>query len=442
MIRSLLSIILITQLTFGCKESMQPISDQELVDAWLEMALHITKTTPANSPTFASRCFGYFGLTMYESVVHSTSDHQSLSLVLKDLQDLSIPRKNLQINWQVSLNAAQAEILRSIYIQTSDENKERINQLESEIEKRITHTTDDSNILQSKQYGKSVAQAIFEWSNNDGGHRGYLNNFDKSLVLPECQGCWAPPLFAQSFSHHPLHPHWGKNRVFALSNDTLVTPYMIPYDTLPNSKYYQEMLAVYNKGNELSMEEKQTAIWWSDDPDSTFTPPGHSIFLMKNALKAQNLPLIESAKIYAAVGMGLADAYIKCWQWKYHYFSERPNTYINRYIDERWESFWPDPPFPAFPSGHAIQGSVAAEILQHFFGPNYVFLDDAHHGRYWDEVREVNFVSRRFTSFRAMAEQCAASRFLGGIHTPQDNRVGIEQGQIIGQNILNLPWKK
>ena len=34
------------------------------------------------------------------------------------------------------------------------------------------------------------------------------------------------------------------------------------------------------------------------------------------------------------------------------------------------------------------------------------------------------------------------SRFYGGIHTPQDNEVGLEQGTIIGKNIINLNWKK
>jgi hypothetical protein len=430
-------------LCVGCKKVTPPLSDQDLIASWLDLTLHITKTTPANSPTFASRCFGYFGLTMYESVVHGSETHNSLNGSLKDLVDLPLPKADQKLNWHLSLNAAQAEILRLVYIQTSDANKQSIDLLEKENEERIVSDTLDQHAIDnSKDFGKSIAQAIFEWSKTDGGHRGYLKNFDKKLKLPEFLGCWAPPLYAQSFSHHPLHPHWGKNRVFVSVNDSLPLPQIIPFDTMVGSPYYNEMYAVYEKGKQLTMEEKQTAIWWADDPDSTFTPPGHSVFLMKNALVKEKKNIFESAEIYGAVGMGLSDAYIKCWQWKYHYFSERPNTYINKYIDERYESFWPDPPFPSFPSGHAIQGSVAAKILSHYFGDNYSFTDQAHEGRYWDEIREVDFVGRNFNSFMEMSEQCANSRFLGGIHMPQDNRTGIEQGQIIGKNILDLPWKK
>jgi PAP2 superfamily len=427
----------------SCKKEIVPISDQELIESWLDMALHITKFTPSNSPTFASRCFGYFGLTMYESVVGGMEDHQSLSGALSGLETLPKVSQNTDYSWQLSLNTAQAEILRSIYIQTSDSNKQKIDSLEKANEARIISNIKDKNIVNSsKSFGHNVAKTVFDWSTKDGGHRGYLKNFDKKMVTKECLGCWAPALFSQSFSHFPLHPYWGENRLFVPTNDTLPIPYKIPFDTLSTSPYYLEMMEIYNKGNTLTLEEKQTAIWWSDDPDSTYTPPGHSVFLLKNALRDQKKDIFESAKIYAAVGMGLADAYVKCWKWKYHYFSERPNAYINKYIDQRWESFWPDPPFPAFPSGHAIQGSVAAQILTHFFGESYAFDDTIHEGRYWDDIREVEFVSRKFTTFKAMADQCANSRFLGGIHMPQDNKAGIEQGEIIGNNVLNLPWKK
>ena len=68
-------------------------------------------------------------------------------------------------------------------------------------------------------------------------------------------------------------------------------------------------------------------------------------------------------------------------EWKYHFFSERANTYIPKFIDAEWESFWPDPPFPAFPSGHAIQAAAAATVLEDTFGEQFVFTDRAHEGR-------------------------------------------------------------
>jgi hypothetical protein len=410
---------------------------------WAMLALHVTKTTPANSPTYAARCFGYIGLTMYESVVAGFPAYNSLAGQLNALSPLPAAEADKNYDWRLALNAGQAAILKNIYHQTSDENKAKIDSLEQVILKNISAQIKDKTlIVNSIAHGRAVASQIFEWSKTDGGHRGYLRNFDKTLVHPERPGAWKPALFAQSFSHHPLHPHWGKNRTFLAENAALETPPMIPFDTLKNSPYYQQMLAVYEKNNTLTQPEKETAIWWADDPDSTFTPPGHSFYLATLVIEQKKPSLIECAAAYAHLGMALSDAYVACWKWKYHYFSERPNTYITQYIDQRWESFWPDPPFPAFPSGHAIQGGAAATVLTHLFGENYAFHDHSHTGRWPDEVRNTAFVGRSFKSFWEMAEQCANSRFLGGIHTAQDNETGLREGKKIAENVNRLMWKK
>ena len=152
--------------------------DFELATAWADMTNYITKTTPANSPTFASRCFGYIGLTMYESVVNGFPEYQSVAPQLNGLGSLPLPEKDVKYNWHLALNAAQAEIIRNIYIQTSDKNKSKIDSLEKYFEKNIMKVLPDKSIAdRSISYGKKIAQLIFEWSKTDGGHRGYLKQF-------------------------------------------------------------------------------------------------------------------------------------------------------------------------------------------------------------------------------------------------------------------------
>jgi hypothetical protein len=151
---------------------------------------------------------------------------------------------------------------------------------------------------------------------------------------------------------------------------------------------------------------------------------------------------MKIAETYAKTGIAVADAFIKCWEWKYHFFSERPNTYIPQFIDPEWESFWPDPPFPSFPSGHAIQAAAAATVLEDTFGKPFSFTDKAHEGRERDELRDTDFVVRSFNSFWEAALETADSRFYGGIHTPQDNQVGLTEGVKIAKNVLELQWKK
>ncbi len=439
-----MNIFLIAQLGLlgACRENTI-ISDQELTAKWAEMALYITKNTPSNSPNFASRGFGYFGLTMYESVVNSDSTYLSLSHQLDSLNTLPQPEKNKKYNWQLVLNAAQASIIKNIYNQTSDANKRKIDSLENKILDYYTHQNQDNETIQNSiLFGKNIAKVIFEWSKTDGGHRGYLKNFDKKMTYPNKLGSWKPPLYGQSFSHFPLQPHWGDNRTFLTKNHQLQVPDFIPFDSIPGSPYYNQFLAVYEQGKKLTQTQKEIAIWWGDDPDETVTPPGHSYYLATLVLNKTKPSLIKCAETYAKIGISVADAFTNCWKWKYQFFTERPNTFIPKYIDQRWESFWPDPPFPAFPSGHAIQAGAASAIFIDLFGDKIDIVDDTHKGRNRDEVRNVDFKIRHYSSFSQIANEVAMSRFYGGIHTPQDNDAGLKKGKEIAENVLRLQWKK
>lgn len=431
-------------LVWSCKQEEQEVpKDHQLAMAWADMTNYIAKTTPANSPTFASRCLGYIGLTMYESVVNGSAAYQSVADQLNGLGSLPKPETGLKYNWPLALNAGQAEIIRNIYIQTSDKNKAKIDSLEKHFEELLKTKDDDSSIAsRSILYGKKIAQQIFEWSKTDGGHRAYLKNFDKKRVFAEKPGCWKPPLYAQSVSHYPLHPDWGKNRTFLVADSMIADPKFISYDTTPGSPYYNQFLQVYRKEKTLTQDEKEAAIWWGDDPDETFTPPGHSYYLATISIRKTQPDLVKCAETYARVGMAVADAFRNCWKWKYQFFSERPNTFIPEHIDREWASFWPDPPFPAFPSGHAIQASATAHVLTDLYGENFSFVDSAHFGRKRDELRNADFKVRKFNSFLEVADETARSRFYGGIHTPQDNKAGLEKGKEIANNINKLQWKK
>lgn len=425
------------------QEVAKPPEDFEVAAAWADMTNYIAKNTPSNSPTFASRCLGYIGLTLYECVVNGYPEYQSVAPQLNGLGTLPLPEKNTAYSWLLALNAGQAEILRSLYIQTSDNNKSRIDSLESHFQKVLTIVNTNKKVAdRSVIYGKKIALQVFEWSKTDGGHRGYLKNFDKKLVFDEKPGCWRPALYGQSFSHYPLHPHWGQNRTFLPQDSSITAPAFIPYDTVPGSAYYNEFMQVYEINKKLTQQQKEAAIWWGDDPDETFTPPGHSYYLATLAIRKVKPSLIKCAQTYASIGMAVADAFRNCWKWKYAFFTERANTFIPKYIDPRWASFWPDPPFPAFPSGHAIQAAAAAAVLTNLFGDHFQFTDSAHAGRKRDEIRNADFKPRHFKSFWEAAEEIANSRLYGGIHIPRDNAAGLEKGKLIGENLNRLAWKK
>jgi hypothetical protein len=422
----------------------QNLDNPEVALLWNKMTLLIAEKTAGNSPTFGSRSFGYIGLTMYESIVEGTTTHRSIVSQLKGKATINLPKpeKGKEYNWILSLNAGQAFILKNVYETMQASYKIKVDSLEREILLKYSTKVSKDVINRSVKYGQTIAETIFEWSKTDGGHEGYLRNWDSNYPIPTTAGSWVVPTFSQSGSKYPLHPYWGKNRTFIAANSELAIVKPLPYSTEITSQYYAQFLEVYAKNKILTTEEKETALWWSDDPSQTFTPPGHSYSLAAIAVKTANADLPKAAETFARVGMAVADAFIYCWKCKYTYHTERPPAFVQAHIDPSWKQFWPEPPFPAFPSGHSVQAAAAATVLTDLYGTDFKFIDNSHEGRKPDPLTFDVFKNRRFNSFWEAAEEAAYSRFLGGIHTRHDNDTGLVEGRKIGRNVNALAWER
>lgn len=413
---------------------------------WGLLTLQTMYRLGGNTPTYGSRSLGYAGLTMYECVVNGSPAHRSLGGQLIGLTNLPVPETGKTYQYELALNAGQAVILKRLFDFGYNDavRMNRIDSLERAINQQFAATVDAAVVERSVAYGKAVAEAIFAWSKTDGGYEGFKRNFDYTYVVPRGSGFWVPPAAgqAQVTTTSPLHPHWGQNRTFALANSTLPVPSMTPYSTSRSSDYYKEFAAVYQKNGSLSQEERNIAGWWADDPTETFSPPGHSYSLAGIVATTAKADLYQTAETYARVGMAVADAFINCWKAKYTYHCERPGTYIRANIDANWNPFWPEPPFPSFYSGHSVQSGATATVLEAIYGPSFSFTDTSHWGRPSDQARKVYYVSRSFNSFWSTAQEAAQSRFWGGIHTNQDNVVGLAEGKKVGTNINALTWRK
>jgi hypothetical protein len=198
---------------------------------------------------------------------------------------------------------------------------------------------------------------------------------------------------------------------------------------------------VYDKNITLTATEKEIAVWWADNPGDTPTPPGHSYSIANIAIKKAGVGLGKAAEAFARTGIAVADAFILCWKCKYTYMNERPYTMVNRMI-AKWTPFWPAPPFPGYMSGHATQSSASAEVLTAMFGENFAFTDNSNEGMGIETKTNTPYKVRSFSSFRAAAEESAMSRFYGGIHTKQDNEIGLQEGKKVGVNINALKFNK
>jgi hypothetical protein len=421
-----------TQFTYG---------NSEVALKWGQMTTKILYKEPLNTPTYASRCLGYIGLAMYESVVHGFPEYRTMVGQLDDLDKLPMPEDGKEYNWNLCLNASQGAVLKHFYPNMSGEKRVSLDSLELAIYRANNLDIEITN--RSVEYGKRIAASIIELSKTDGGHEAYKSNFDVNYKFPTGPGMWIPIVSGgQAPVALPMHHTWGKNRTFIKANSKLNYPKPLQYSINKDSEWYKQYMEVYEISLKMTQEQKEIAMWWGDDPNFTMTPPGHSYNLANITIRKAKPNLITATQTYARVGIAVADAFITCWDIKFKYNIERPSTYITAINKKAWTSFFPEPPFPAFTSGHATQSSAAATVLTDIYGENFSFIDDTHKGRPDDMVRQVAYKPRSFTSFWASAEECAMSRLYGQIHTRQDNDTGLQEGKKVGANVNKLKWER
>lgn len=416
--------------------------DASAAVAWADVSRYVIRYSPNNSPTYSSRSLAYLGLTMYECVRPADTTCRSMAGQIKGLTALPQPQPGQTYHWPVVLSAGQSFLLYKLYVHSTRPVLERVDSLHMALIRQaqaggVTEVVINRSLI----HGWAVARAVFEWSTTDGGHEAYTRNNDPTYKLPHGPGYWVAPAKGQKGPPLPLHPYWGQNRPFAPANG-LPVPAVPAYSTQAGSACYREFEAVYRKHLSLTDEEKAIALWWSDDPNHSAAPPGHSYNLATTLIRLKKPGLIKAAETYARVGMAVADAFINCWKCKYTYHRERPSTFIKANFDPTWEPFWPEPPFPAFSSGHSTQAAATATVLADLYGDKVAFTDSTHAAEPVDELTHVAYKPRRFKSLWASAVECAESRFYGGIHTPIDNQVGLAEGKRIGQHINALNWRR
>ena len=160
------------------------------------------------------------------------------------------------------------------------------------------------------------------------------------------------------------------------------------------------------------------------------TPPGHWISIALDLAQRENLSPERSADLLARLGITMADSFIGCWDSKFDHDLLRPVTYIRRVIAPKWEPLLITPPFPEYPSGHSVQSSAAAAVLDKVFGAGQPFTDNTHNDRGWGP--------RTFASFQAAANEAALSRLYAGIHFRSGIEGGKVQGRCVAQQVLAL----
>lgn len=384
------------------------------------------------SPPVASRIYAYSNLAAYQIMRQENKDLIDFSSQFEELQPIPKVDSTIIINFKVAALVAQMEIGKKLIFSEEMLISYR-DSLYADWKKR-----NEEEFNSSKKYGLEVAQHLSKWIDKDNYKE--TRTMPKYSVYSDDPDRWqpTPPSYMDG-----IEPHWPKIRPFTLDSASQFKPAPHPEFSLKEGTvFYDELIEVYEIKKEMEKkgdesEEIKIAQFWDCNPyvstqrghlmfaTKKITPGGHWMGICKIASKKADLDFAQSSYAYTATAIALADGFISCWEEKYSSNLVRPETLINKYIDDNWSPVLQTPPFPEYSSGHSVVSGAASIVLTEIFGEDFSFRDDT-------EVK-YGLPVRSFNSFSHAASEAAVSRLYGGIHY----RSAIENGLVQGKNLGN-----
>jgi hypothetical protein len=140
-----------------------------------------------------------------------------------------------------------------------------------------------------------------------------------------------------------------------------------------------------------------------DSPAGTSTPVGVWDSIAASYVRNQNMDENAAAQVMAATQATIFDALIACWDAKYFYWTLRPSQ-----ANSAVSLAFPNPNFPAYPSGHSCVSAAGGRVLSAYF-------------------------PARSADLANMVEEAGLSRMWAGIHY----RFDVTSGQALGRKVAD-----
>ncbi len=388
------------------------------------------------SPPVASRIYAYASIAAYEAAVPGHPEYRSLAGQVAELQPPPAvdPDKTYcypLASLQAFLNVGTALIF----------SEHQMDGFREELYAEIQDIHMPRDVYErSIAYGDAISEHIMAWA--DGDMYKQTRTYPKYSITDD-PAKWqpTPPDYMDG-----IEPHWNKIRPLVLdSAQQFVPPPPTAFSLDPDSKFMKETMEVYEAlrvAEEAEREERSAiAQFWDCNPyvshhtghvmyaTKKITPGGHWIGITSIACRKAEADFMKTLEAYTITSIALFDGFISCWDEKYRSNLVRPETVINRYIDEDWLPALQTPPFPEHTSGHSVISRAAAVALTSVFGDNFQFLDTTE--------EEYGLPAREFDSFIQASNEAAVSRLYGGIHYRPAIDYGVAQGEKVGKLVVD-----
>jgi hypothetical protein len=286
--------------------------------------------------------------------------------------------------------------------------------LDGELQQDLAQIPDGKPKSDGIAVGQTVAAEILAFRANDGS--GVTPPPFKSKNAPGFYRPTPPDFTPADFTQ------WGDVAPFAIVNAREFLPDSPP--ALTDKEYIEDLAEVRSIGeiDSAARTPDQTVIgkFWGGKIQNYWNE------ITQTAAIAHNLNLEQSARLFALVNFGMADATISFFEAKYVYHFWRPVTPA-----ELTDSDWlplstKTAPDPSYPGAHSATSSAAATVLAFYLGDKFTF-------NVTSEV--LPGVTRHFTSFSAAKREAGLSRIYAGQHFRFDHLAGLRLGREVSRSI-------
>lgn len=462
---------------------------------WNEIALyataldHTTEVVPAPptygeqlGPTRTSRALAIVHLSMFEAVdaifrkANSYHDVRKKIFVDVGVQEAQVNPKSASV--KAAIVAAGYQSLRELY-------PEKASLLQAaQLESLVLIGDPVASRELGTKIGLAAARLILTAREFDGSARPDLSSDDLKGNHPLD---WRKDPISQL--EPALGGNWGRVKPFVISSPDVHRP--APPPSLESAEFiaaYKEVkrlggdpnaptvaprwpTATNRTGADLkppldSNNETFKGIFWGYDGTALLCAPPRLYNMIATSIALKEKPITkveEMARFLALINLAMADAGISAWEAKYHYLYARPITAI-RAIDAdsspegRRELNWTPlgapvtngqehnrnltPPFPSYPSGHAVFGGAVFQAMRNYWGLSeagvpFDFVSDEYNGlnRGPGDAEPRAEVRVNFAGFDKAEEENAMSRVWLGIHWRFDATAGIAQGRLVANDV-------
>lgn len=276
--------------------------------------------------------------------------------------------------------------------------------------------------LDGQSVGLDSANSLIALRSGDGRGAPWPYNFPS---VPE-PGVWILTPGAAA----PATPWMGQMRPFTFDDPSQFLP-----DEPPPALISQTWTDDYNLTKTLgsktsavrTADQTEVGLFWTDHTSAQYGA------MLRGLSIQENLSLLETARLLAFTTSSMADAFIGCFNAKYHFSFWRPVTAVRNgdidgnpdtVPDSTWTPLAVTPSHPEYPAAHGcVTGALASALQSYFATPHIQFA----------VASAVTGTTHHFSDIHDLEKEVEWARIYAGFHYHHS----LVQGFVLGHKVAH-----